>query len=71
MNNAGVYRARMEKTEEGLEKTMVVNHLSHFLLTHLVVTNLESERDGPWKLESRNLLPPPFVGPFSLNCALK
>lgn len=44
VNNAGVYRAGLEKTEEGFEKTMVVNHLSHFLLTHLLLPHLLATR---------------------------
>lgn len=44
VNNAGVYRAGLEKTEDGFEKTLAVNHLSHFLLTHLVLPNLLTAR---------------------------
>jgi retinol dehydrogenase-12 len=44
VNNAGVYRANLEKTEDGLEKTMAVNHLSHFLLTHLLLPQLLAAR---------------------------
>lgn len=40
VNNAAVVRAGLEKTEDGLEKTMAVNHLSHFLLTHLLFSRL-------------------------------
>jgi NAD(P)-dependent dehydrogenase (short-subunit alcohol dehydrogenase family) len=42
INNAGVYRARREPTEEGLEMTMAVNHLAHYLLTHHVFEPLRS-----------------------------
>lgn len=34
--NAGVYRARRERTNEGLERTMAVNHVGHFLLAALL-----------------------------------
>lgn len=42
VNNAGVYRADLELTEDGLERTMAVNHLSHFLLTHLLFPRLRA-----------------------------
>ncbi|MBT8398544.1 MAG: SDR family oxidoreductase [Gemmatimonadetes bacterium] len=44
VNNAGVYRAGLEKTVDGFERTLAVNHLSHFLLTHLVLPNLLAAR---------------------------
>jgi retinol dehydrogenase-14 len=34
VNNAGVYRAQRELSEDGFEMTMAVNHLAHHLLTH-------------------------------------
>lgn len=40
VNNAGVYRAGLERTEDGFEKTLAVNHLAHFVLTNLVLPNL-------------------------------
>lgn len=40
VNNAGLYRAPLERTEDGLERTMAVNHLSHFLLTLLLEKHL-------------------------------
>lgn len=40
VNNAGVYRARREMTEDGFEMTMGVNHLGHFALTHLLMEQL-------------------------------
>lgn len=33
VNNAGVYRASLERTPQGFERTMAVNHLGHFALT--------------------------------------
>ncbi len=42
INNAGVYRARREITADGFERTMAVNHLGHFLLTHLLLEPLKA-----------------------------
>jgi NAD(P)-dependent dehydrogenase (short-subunit alcohol dehydrogenase family) len=36
INNAGVINGRQERTEEGIDRTMAVNHLGPFLLTHLL-----------------------------------
>lgn len=65
VNNAGVYRARLERTEDGFERTLAVNHLSHFLLTRLLyplllrgpgrVVNVSSEAHRAGNLESRSL----------------
>jgi NAD(P)-dependent dehydrogenase (short-subunit alcohol dehydrogenase family) len=40
INNAGVYQKKYELSEEGLELTFAVNHLSHFLLTGLLLDML-------------------------------
>lgn len=40
VNNAGLYRAPLERTEDGFERTLAVNHLSHFLLTLLMEERL-------------------------------
>ena len=37
VNNAGVWRNRLERTPEGHEVTMATNHLGHFLLTDLLL----------------------------------
>ncbi|XP_027009242.2 retinol dehydrogenase 14b [Tachysurus fulvidraco] len=36
INNAGVFRCPYSKTEDGFEMQLGVNHLAHFLLTHLL-----------------------------------
>lgn len=45
INNAGLYRAGLERTGAGFERTMAVNHLGHFLLTLLLESQLR--REGP------------------------
>lgn len=42
INNAGVFPSRQQFTEDGFEMQMGVNHLSHFLLTHLLLDCLKS-----------------------------
>lgn len=37
INNAGLYTTRKQITSDGLELTFAVNHLSHFLLTNLLL----------------------------------
>lgn len=34
VNNAGVLRERRTETAEGVEETLAINHLAHYLLTH-------------------------------------
>lgn len=40
VNNAGVFCARLERTADGIERTLAVNHLAPFLLTHLLLPQL-------------------------------
>ena len=42
INNAGVFPSRQQLTAEGFEMQMGVNHLSHFLLTHLLLDCLKA-----------------------------
>ena len=37
INNAGVYMRQKELSKDGFEMTFAVNHLSHFLLTYLIL----------------------------------
>ena len=45
LNNAGLMHDRRKVTPDGFEATFATNHLSHFLLTHLLLDLLESS--GP------------------------
>lgn len=42
INNAAVFLAKREETEDGVEKTFAINYLSHFLLTHLLLDTLKA-----------------------------
>lgn len=42
INNAGAVFVRREETREGLEKTLALNHLSPFLLTHQLLDVLQA-----------------------------
>ncbi|XP_069616974.1 retinol dehydrogenase 14 [Ranitomeya imitator] len=42
INNAGVFQCPYTKTEDGFELQFGVNHLGHFLLTHLLIGLLKS-----------------------------
>jgi retinol dehydrogenase-12 len=39
LHNAGIFQRKRELTVDGFEKTMAVNHLAPFLLTHLVLAS--------------------------------
>jgi NAD(P)-dependent dehydrogenase (short-subunit alcohol dehydrogenase family) len=41
INNAGTYQKEKIITKEGFELTFVINHLSHFLLTQILLDNLK------------------------------
>ncbi|XP_074415858.1 retinol dehydrogenase 14, partial [Austrofundulus limnaeus] len=42
VNNAGVFQCPYTKTEDGFEMQLGVNHLGHFLLTHLLLDLLKA-----------------------------
>lgn len=42
INNAGIYQCPYTKTEDGFEMQLSVNHLGHFLLTHLLLDLLKT-----------------------------
>ncbi len=44
INNAGVFMRQRELTAEGYEMTFGVNHLAHFLLTHLLLDLLKASK---------------------------
>ncbi len=45
INNAGVYMVSRQLSRDGMEMTLAVNHLSHFLLTRLLLPLLRKSRD--------------------------
>lgn len=46
INNAGVVTTKKEYTKDGFEKMMGVNYLGHFLLTNLLLPNMEAADAG-------------------------
>ncbi|KAG7274187.1 hypothetical protein CRUP_008563 [Coryphaenoides rupestris] len=46
INNAGVFQCPYATTEDGFEMQLGVNHLGHFLLTHLLLDRLRSAAAG-------------------------
>jgi retinol dehydrogenase 14 len=45
LNNAGVYMTARKLSRDGFEMTMAVNHLAHFLLTHLLLPLLKKSAE--------------------------
>ncbi len=46
INNAGIIPSKREETTDGIEKTLAINHLGPFLLTHLLMKALQSGSFG-------------------------
>jgi NAD(P)-dependent dehydrogenase (short-subunit alcohol dehydrogenase family) len=46
INNAGAFSMSRQETEDGFELTMGVNHLGHFLLTHLLLPHLKKAEEA-------------------------
>lgn len=47
VNNAGIMACPYEKTKDGLEMQFGVNHISHFLLTNLLMPKILAAGPGP------------------------
>ncbi|MCB0587417.1 MAG: SDR family oxidoreductase [Phaeodactylibacter sp.] len=45
INNAGVFTSQLMQTEDGIEMQFGVNHLGHFLLTHLLLEPLRQAHE--------------------------
>lgn len=46
VNNAGIYKAKRTETTENIEMTLAVNHLAPFLLSQLLMKELEASGTG-------------------------
>jgi retinol dehydrogenase 14 len=46
INNAGIYSEDREFSSDSIEMTFQVNHLSHFLLTNLLLENIKKSEQG-------------------------
>ncbi len=46
VNNAGLYKVKREETANGIEKTFAVNYLAPFMLSQMLLENLEASENG-------------------------
>lgn len=46
INNAGTFMDKLVLTDEGIEKTIATNHMAPFLLTHLLLPQLEGSKEA-------------------------
>ena len=46
VNNAGLYKVKREETEKGVEMSFAVNFLAPFMLSQLLIENLEASGNG-------------------------
>jgi len=46
VNNAGVYKVKRQKTQNGVEMTFAVNFLATFMLSQMLLENLETTGNG-------------------------
>ena len=46
INNAGIFQCPFMLSQDGVELQFAVNHLGHFLLTNLLLNNIEHVEDG-------------------------
>ena len=46
INNAGIWNSKFERTEDGIESVIAINHLACFLLTHLLYPLLRRSTNG-------------------------
>lgn len=46
INNSGVMYKPYEKTEDGFESQIGINHLGHMYLTHLLMPNIQASKNG-------------------------
>ncbi|XP_076874258.1 retinol dehydrogenase 14b [Brachyhypopomus gauderio] len=68
INNAGLYQCPYAKTEDGFEMQIGVNHLGHFLLTHLLLDHLKNSAPSRIIVVSSELYKYGSINFDDLNC---